>query len=190
MKVITPAEAKINKSDIISMMLRGKVFIYPTDTIYGIGCSAMLPNAVNKIREIKERPDTPFSIIAPSKNWIRENCVITKEAEKWIEQLPGPTTLILKKKEECKIAEELAPGKDTIGVRIPQHWFSMIVREMDVPIVTTSVNKMGKTFMTSLEDLDDEIKISVDFIIDEGKKEGRPSKLVHLEGEEVEVKER
>ena len=189
MQIYTSAEAKLKKAEIQSKIARGQIFIHPTDTIYGIGCSALISTAVKKIREIKERQDTPFSIMVPSVEWIRENCVITKEAEKYIKELPGPVTLILKTKEQ-PVAPEVSPGSNTLGIRIPQHWFHSIVKDLEVPIITTSVNKTGKTFMTSLDDLDPEIAKDVDFAIDEGKKEGRPSKIIHLEGEEVKFRER
>ena len=86
-----------------------------------------------KIREIKQRPDTPFSVMAPSLTWIKENCVISKEAEKYLKQLPGPITLILKTK-DSPVAPEVAPGKDSVGIRIPNHWFHKIVKELKIPI--------------------------------------------------------
>jgi len=190
MQIYTKAEAKLKSSEIQSRIVRGQIFIHPTDTIYGLSCSAKLSNAVKKIREIKERPDTPFSVWVPSVNWIRENCVITKEAEKYLKELPGPVTLILKLKNKKAIAPEVAPGKDSVGVRIPDHWFNRIVEELGVPIITTSVNKTGKMFMTSFDNLDDKIRVKVDFAVDEGEKSGRPSKIIHLEGEEVKVRER
>ena len=61
---------------------------------------------------------------------------------------------------------------------------------IDIPIVTTSVNQTGRVFMTSLEELDSVIETQVGFAIDEGVKQGRPSKIVHLEGEEVKINER
>jgi L-threonylcarbamoyladenylate synthase len=190
MQIYTSDEAKLKKSEIQSRIVRGQVFIHPTDTIYGLGCSAKISKAVQKIRELKQRPDTPFSVMAPSIEWIRENCVITKEAEKYLKELPGPVTLILKLKNKKAIAPEVAPGKDSVGVRIPKHWFHSIVKDLDVPIITTSVNQTGKVFMTSMDNLDDKIRCRVDFIIDEGEKKGRPSKIIHLESEEVKIRER
>ena len=77
----------------------------------------------------------------------------------------------------------MAPAVDTIGIRIPNHWFTPFVEELGLPIVTTSANKVGRMFMTSIEDIDPEIKNNVDFIIYEGEKKGRPSNIVHLEKE-------
>ena len=127
-------------------------------------------------------------LILLRKEWIRKNCVINKEAEKWLDKLPGPYTLILKSK--GGVAKNVAPGLDTIGVRIPRHWFSDLVRELNIPIVTTSANKVGEDFMTSLENLDDEIKNKIEFIIYEDEKNGRPSTIVDLTEKKAKIKER
>lgn len=160
------------------------IFVYPTDTIYGIGCNALNKDAVKKIRAVKERTKNPFSVIAPSKEWIRENCIAGKNAEEWIEKLPGPYTLILKTRRNC-VAENVAPGLKTLGVRIPNHWFSSFAHEIGIPIVTTSANKASQDFMTSLEDLDLDMKSKIDFIIYEGEKRGKPSKIINLTGNEM-----
>ena len=167
----------------------GEVFIYPTDTIYGIGCDARNSNAVKKIRQIKQRVDSPFSVLVPSDDWIRKNCSLSPVAEEWISQLPGPLTLIFKTL-DSPVSDLIAPGLESVGCRIPDHWFSSFVRALGFPIVTTSVNISDQPFMTSLDDLDDSIKNKVDFCIFEGPKQGRPSKIVHLERDDVEIRER
>ncbi|MEK6863553.1 MAG: L-threonylcarbamoyladenylate synthase [Nanoarchaeota archaeon] len=188
METITKTELRLRYAEIAGRIRDGAVFIYPTDTIYGIGCYALDKNAVGKIRRLKERPANPFSIIAPSKEWITENCIITKEAKDLLNKLPGPYTLILKLKNKDAIAKNVNLDQETIGVRIPGHWFGDVVEELGFPIITTSANRSGQPFMTSLEDLDQTIKDGVDFIIYEGEKKGRPSKIVNLV--EGKVKER
>jgi tRNA A37 threonylcarbamoyladenosine synthetase subunit TsaC/SUA5/YrdC len=61
---------------------------------------------------------------------------------------------------------------------------------MGFPITTTSVNEVDKAFMTSQDDLDHKIRAKVDFLIDEGEIDGKPSAIVNLEGEEVKIRER
>ena len=180
MQILTKAELQTHLPKIAERIKSGAVFIYPTDTIYGIGCNAVHEKAVSKVRELKERPTNPVSIIAPSKEWITENCIVNKEVKEWLGKIPGPYTFILKLKNKNAIARNVNQGDGTLGVRIPNHWFSDIVRELGLPIVTTSANRSGKPFMTSLEDLDPKIKEGVDFIIYEGEKKGRPSKIVNL----------
>ena len=181
MRVLNFDELKIEKPSIIDSIVRGAVFIHPTDTIYGIGCNAQSSNSVKKIRKLKSRATNPFSVIAPSFEWIRDNCIITEAAEEWLDKLPGPYTLIFKLKNNC-VAQEVNQGLKTLGIRIPNHWIRNIVAETDGPVVSTSVNKSREDYMTSLEDLDHSIKSGIDFAIYEGKKDGKPSKIVDLTG--------
>lgn len=188
MKIFTREDIEVNKEVIFEVIRNGAVFIHPTDTIYGIGCNAKLAHPVKKVREIKERPDAPFSVIAPGKEWIRKHCVLGKEGEEWLEKLPGPYTLVLKHR-DC-IAKNVAPGLDTLGVRIPGHWFSKIVEELGFPIVTTSANKSGENFMTSIDDLDSDVAKDISFVIYEGEKHGCPSMIVDLTKGKAEIKKR
>ncbi len=190
MRILNFDEFKIERETIIDAIVRGAVFIYPTDTIYGLGCNAENSSSVKKIRLLKARASNPFSVITPSIEWVYENCVITKEGEEWLDKMPGPYTLIfkLKNKNNC-VAKEVNPGIKTLGIRMPRHWFMKVVAEANIPIVTTSVNRSGEDYMTSLEDLDASIKSGVDFILYEGEKIGKPSKIIDL-AENVKVIER
>lgn len=184
MRVLSKEEFEDEKGAIRESLIENcLVFIYPTDTIYGIGCNALNREAVKKIREIKQRKKNPFSVIAPSKEWIDENCIVNENAKDWVKRLPGPYTLILKTKKQC-VAKNVVPGLDTLGVRIPDHWFSNFVHEIGMPIITTSVNKSSEDFMTSLDDLDEEIKSMVDLIVYEGQKKGKPSRIIDLTDQE------
>jgi len=161
-------------------ILKGKIFIYPTDTVYGLGCNATNSRAVEKIKEIKERDSKkPLSIIAPSISWIEENCIVDYDLKKY---LPGPYTLILKKKNSGFLSD-VAKG-ETLGVRIPKSEFCDEIRKAGVPFVTTSVNFSGEPPAASIEDIGLEIIDNVDEIVDSGKLEGEPSTLV-IDGEEV-----
>ena len=192
MRIYNKDEFNLEKEELKKGILEGAVFVHPTDTIYGLGCNAMDSDAVKRLREIKKRCQRPFSVIAPSKEWIYNICACKEKEEcsKWIEKLPGPYTLIISLKEKGMVAKETNNNLDTLGVRIPNHWFSRIVMELNIPIVTTSANFIGEDYMTSLDDLNSEIKSKVDFIIYEGEKTGRPSKLVFLTEEKTEIKER
>jgi L-threonylcarbamoyladenylate synthase len=159
---------------------RGKVFVYPTDTIYGIGCDATNGPAVARIRSIKKRDSKPFSVIAPSVGWIEKNCVLDSEARIWIKKLPGPYTLVLRLSKGAEVAWEVNSGLDTVGVRIPDNWFAEVVAVSGRPFVTTSVNISGMPHMTSPMNMDRSIGEAVDYIIDEGLLENRPSKVVNL----------
>ena len=167
----------------------GAVFIYPTDTIYGIGCDATNDVAVRRVREIKKREDKPFSVIAPSKEWITENCSVPAAGKEWLAKLPGPYTLILKLKKN-RVAHSVNNGMETLGVRIPDHWIAGVAAKLEKPIVTTSVNHANQAFATSVAEIPVEILDEVDFVIDEHRKEGRPSTIVDLTGKEPVIKTR
>ena len=194
-EIVNKEEFFLRKQEFIDAILKGAVFIYPTDTIYGIGCNALDNAAVAKIRAIKRRADAPFSVIAPSKEWITDNCIVDVKAEEWIAKLPGPYTLVLKvksrgKRGEGSVSDSVTHRAATLGIRIPDHWFSEIVSELGVPIVTTSVNESGERHATSAEDIPESISKNVKFIIDEGVKKGSPSTVVNLESGAAKIKER
>lgn len=180
MRVLNFEELNLEKKPVIDLIINGSIFIHPTDTIYGLGCNAELSNPVRKIRELKSRPSKPFSVIAPSLEWIRKNCVVSKDGEELLRRLPGQYTLIFKLRNNNSVAKEVNLGLGTLGIRIPNHWIKGIVAEAGVPIVTTSVNPSGEDYMTSLDDLDPIIKGGIDFVLYEGKKEGKPSRIIDL----------
>jgi tRNA threonylcarbamoyl adenosine modification protein (Sua5/YciO/YrdC/YwlC family) len=190
MRVLSKDELLLKKDEIISKVLKGIVFVHPTDTIYGLGCDARNEKAVARIRKLKKRKEDPFSVIAPSKKWIEENCELSSEAKKWLEKLPGPYTFILKLKNKRSIAANVNPVSNTLGVRMPKHWVKDIVSSLGFPIITTSANQTGRDFMTSMENLDPEISKGLDLVIYEGEKRGKPSTIVDLTKKEVKVKER
>ncbi len=181
MRTLNKDDYNVNKHKILKQIDQGAVFIHPTDTIYGIGCDATNPEAVNKIRDAKQRRTQPFSVIAPSRDWVRANCIVDQEAEDWLAKLPGPYTIILKLKNQNAVAKNVNPTEDgTIGMRRPDHWISEITNDLNKPIITTSANITGKNFMTSMDNLDLNVKKKMDFIIYEGEKKGRPSTIVDL----------
>lgn len=183
MKVLSKNDVVVNRPKLIEQIKRGAVFIYPTDTIYGIGCDATNDSSVRKIRELKERDTKPFSVIAPSIDWIKENCGLNDKAKAWLLKLPGPYTLILNLKNPNAVCAQTNMGLKTLGVRIPDHWISSVVADVGKPVITTSVNLAGKPPATRREQIE---QFAVDFIIFEGDKQGKPSTVIDLtKGEEV-----
>jgi L-threonylcarbamoyladenylate synthase len=167
--------------DLQKEILRGKIFIYPTDTIYGLGCDATNKVAVEKIKIIKGRDkDKPLSVIAPSFKWIEENMIIDVDLKKY---LPGPYTLILKKKKGDFLSHVSA--SDTLGIRIPNHQITREIQKASVPFITTSVNLSGEPFLTNIEELKEDIKKQIDHIIKSPYDlSGKPSTLI-INGKEI-----
>ena len=198
MRVLNKEEFEQEKPKLLKQ-LRQSVFLYPTDSIYGIGCDATNPDLVQKVREAKNSTLQPFSVIAPSKEWVYDHCEVPPHAKEWVDQLgslieidgdPKAVSLILNLKDKDAMAPNVLQGKDTLSVRMPAHWFSDAVAEMGVPVITTSANPTGGDFMTSMENLHPRVKQYVDYCIYEGEKTGNPSTLVHLDKDEIDIKKR
>lgn len=168
------------QEEIKGRIQQGQVFVYPTDTIYGIGCDAGNPAAVKRIRDIKDT-DHPFSVIAPSIEWIRSKTVVNHP--EYLERLPGPYTLIFRKQEPVFL-KAAAPG-DSLGVRIPDHPLTWLFQKSGMPIVTTSVNLSGSPFNVNPDEI--KSKFDIDFLINAGPLEGTPSKVIDLTGKEPRV---
>lgn len=167
----------MHSEKLIKKIKDGSLFIYPTDTIYGLGCNALNKKAVERLKKLKKRDaKKPLSIIAPSKTWILKN-TITKKVflDKY---LPGRYTLILKKRNP-KSMNWVSKTK-TLGIRIPRNSFSILIKKANVPFITTSVNFSGKKPATKLTEIPKNILDKVDMIVltKNESLSGKPSTIV------------
>lgn len=178
MNIITKKTFLKNKQKYLRLITNGKLFIYPTDTIYGIGCDATNTKAVQAIHILKQREKKPFSVLIPSKDWILENCIVSSSAKRWLRKLPGKYTFILPLKNKKAVASSVHLGDYTLGVRIPKHWVRLVVATFGKPIVTTSVNITGQQFMTSLSGIPASFKKKIAFVIYEGPNKAHPSTII------------
>ena len=173
---------KIN--EITSLDVKTKIIIYPTDTVYGIGCNAFDELLVDRLYDIKKRErDKAVSVIAPSKIWILDNFVCDETLiDKY---LPGAYTLILKKKESSFLSA-VSCG-DSVGIRMIKHKFQDIVSSCGIPFVTTSANISGEKTPVMMGDISEDLKNEVDIIIDEGMLLGKSSKIIDFTGTKEKV---
>ncbi len=184
-RLFTIAETK--KSEhlqhvLIRKIVDGSIFVYPTDTVYGIGCNALIPEAVERVKRIKERiNDKPFSVIAPSFQWILDHFKTSNDFIK--KYLPGRYTLILEKRNEHFLRQ--ACKEKTLGIRIPKNYFSSLIKKAGVPFITTSANISGGPPASSIKEIDQKIIAEVDFVIDGRKLLGVPSALIFADGRKV-----
>ncbi len=187
MKII-PLEAALkdmNRVELAKAIRNGAVLIYPTDTLYGIGCNALVREGVEKIMKAKGRePGKPFSVIAPSKAWITENTRITADNAQFVDNLlPGPYTVILK----SKINIPLVTGEGKLGVRIPRSEFCDFIRSQGFPFVTTSVNLSTTGPVTCLSDVPARIAEATDYAIDAGELNGISSRIFDISGKDLQI---
>ncbi|MFN3527615.1 MAG: L-threonylcarbamoyladenylate synthase [Candidatus Altarchaeaceae archaeon] len=158
----------------------GKVIIYPTDTVYGIGCRINFSDSIKRIFEIKKRKfDKPLSVAFHDLNQLKEFVILNEKQENFIkEHLNLPYTFIVEKNPE-KISDIITGNKNFVGVRIINH---EIVRELtkEYPIITTSANLSGKPPAKSFEEIDNEIAEKVDLILKGECKHKKPSTVIDL----------
>jgi len=170
----------LKEREIIREIKNGAIFIYPCDTIYGLGCNALNGASVKRLREIKQRSEKPFSVIAQSKEWILRNFEARKN---YVNRLPGPYTFIMRPKKQGLLSVEVTKGNDTVGVRIPDHPFIKVIQKAKVPFVTTSVNFAGQRPATDISKIPSEIINNVDYIIGDIVLDNAPSTLIDLTSE-------
>ena len=161
-------------SDIIK---KNGIVIYPTETVYGIGANIFSNIALEKIFKIKKRDkDKPVSVAVSDFSMMEELVYVGKKEKQFIEKfLPGPVTVLLKKKEI--VNDMLTSGSELVGIRFPAHKTTIELIELaGVPITSTSANFSGEAPPRRVED----IRISADYIIDGGECRGEPSTVVDL----------
>ena len=139
----------ISVDDAVREISNGKIIIYPTDTVWGVGCDAFNQGAVDKLFRLKEKKEPGVSIILNNKEQINDFCIINEYVTNISDNfLPGPITLILKAK------KEFAKGvtrDGNIGIRIPKHRISLELAKK-TPIITTSANKHGEEIAKNIEE--------------------------------------
>lgn len=180
-KKITSAELAL----IIKSLNRGEVMVYPTDTIYGLGCLATDVKAIKKIKVIKKRDENkPFIILVSSLYMAKKYCFVSKKQELILKELWSgrrPTSVILKQRNLLPI--ELIPKQKGIAVRLPKSDFlRKMIRTSGTPIVSTSFNVSGEPVWNQVAFLADKklTKADPDLIIDGGELNNKASKIIDL----------
>jgi len=161
---------------------RGRIIIYPTDTVYGIGCRIDALHSVEQLFEIKKRSlSNPLSIACSSMEMVGRCAVLDEGDELFIEErLDGAFTFIAKKRDY--VDDLITAGRDSVGVRLPS---ADVVRELiegiDCPVITTSANTSGRKAPSRVEEIEQRMLDSVDLLIDSGPcRVGKPSKIIDL----------
>lgn len=151
----------------VNVLRAGGVILYPTDTIWGIGCDATNDEAVQKVFAIKQRDDSKSLIILLDQDsklnrYIRE---IPEAAWDILDHVDKPTTLILDG--AYNISEKVIAADGSVGVRIcKQELCQKIIRKLNRPLVSTSANLSGTKAPASFHEVSDHIRSGVDYIVD------------------------
>ncbi len=167
------------------VMLGGGTVIFPTDTVYGLGCDATNETAVRRVFKIKGRDETkPLSVMARDMAMVKKVAFIDGKLERALETIwPGAITVILWRRH--KLPAVLSAGRETIGLRIPDYKFTFCLAEnMGRPFVATSANISSQQATTKIGEVMKYFEKSVsrpDLVLDAGDlKFSEPSTVLDL----------
>ena len=173
---------EINKA--LEVLKSGGVILYPTDTIWGLGCDATNPEAVEKLLKIKNRPaEKSLIVLLDVDNKLQSYVAeIPDVAYDLIEYAENPMTIIFSG------AKNLAPNvinaDGSVGIRVVKHDFcTPLIQRFRKPIVSTSANLSGQPSPKYFDDMDPEIIEAVDYVVDfeqENRNNKKPSTIIKL----------
>ncbi|MDB5208816.1 MAG: threonylcarbamoyl-AMP synthase [Flavisolibacter sp.] len=150
----------------LSVARNGGVFLYPTDTVWGLGCDAANRKAIDRIYKIKQRNESKSLIIlvADEREILQYVAALDLAVFDFIEQQQKPTTIIFDG--AINLPGNLIAEDGSIAIRIVQDSFCRhLIKRLRKPIVSTSANISGKPQPNFFDEVEAEIKISVDHIV-------------------------
>ncbi len=170
----------------ISILRQGGIVAFPTDTVYGLGACASIPQAMERVYKVKERPrNMPLPLL------LADMSQITKVAEPvppiaWLlihSFLPGALTIVLHKSNS--VPDIIAAGGATIAIRIPSHPIPIaLVEGLGTPIVGTSANLSGRPSLLTADEVYSQLGDKIDLVIADGRcPGGKESTIVDVTGQ-------
>lgn len=172
----------------VEILRRGGVIIYPTDTIYGLGCDITCKEAVEKIRLIKGRDDKkPMSFVCADLANVSQYARVSNYAYRILKRcLPGPYTFVLPTTRETP--RMLQSKQKTVGLRVPDHPVPLaVINELGNPIISTSANLSSEEVLTDPSQLEEVLGSQVDLILECGQLPILPSSVISLVGDKAEI---
>jgi len=180
--IVIKVEASADYPIVKGEILTGGIIVYPTDTLYGLGCDPSNGNAVARVAELKGRSrqqpvSVAFHSFQAAKAWLDIAPAVAREAKRL---LPGPVTLILK-------ASAAAPPSivfdGNIGLRVPDDERVLKFLKACGPLTATSANRHGEKAPAALAELSHEIRHAIKICVDGGfAKYARPSTVIDMTG--------
>jgi L-threonylcarbamoyladenylate synthase len=158
----------------------GGLVVYPTETVYGLGADALNPEAVASVFEVKGRDrDKPLSLGVPSVDSALEFTTPNDRELRFMRAfLPGPVTVVVPKRET--VPDVLTGGRETVGVRVPDHEVALALFEAaETPVTATSANRSGKGSSRTVGAVDPAIRERAT-VIDGGETPGTESTVVDV----------
>lgn len=171
-------------------MRRGEIVIYPTDTLYGLGCDALNNNAIEKICRLKgiKSEKTNLSIICHNLSEVAKYAKVNNQQFRILkDNLPGPFTFILSALSKLPKAFK---GRKTVGIRIPDNAIALALAEaLGNPIMTSSVRDpySDEDYICEPELIAERFEADVTIVIDGGRSGMEPSTVVDITDDEPEI---
>ena len=165
----------------VAVMRRGGVILYPTDTIWGIGCDATCEAAVRRVFEIKQRADSKsLSVLVDSPNRLQRYVRnVPDVAWDLIDLATRPLTLILDG--AVNLAPDVVAADGSVGIRVTSEDFSrQLCYRMERAIVSTSANISGEPTAHTFAEISDEVKQAVDYVCSSRQNEKRPAEASQI----------
>ncbi len=163
----------------VAVLRKGGVILYPTDTVWGIGCDARNAEAVAKVFKIKQRADSKALITLVGSLAQLERTVdeIPDVAYSLIEYSERPLTIVYDRPAPgARLAEALLADDGSLGVRLTTEEFSAaLCRAFGAPLVSTSANISGKPTPATFAEISDEVRSAVDYICTSRRDETKPA---------------
>jgi tRNA threonylcarbamoyl adenosine modification protein (Sua5/YciO/YrdC/YwlC family) len=181
----------ITLDEIAENLKRGKVIVYPTDTVYGLIAAATDEKAVDKIFKIKKRSRTmPLPIFVNNLDAARKLAIMDGKQERFLKKVwPGKTTVVLKRKTKTKL---YGVADETIALRVPNYKLvNDLLVKVGIPLTGTSANISGKPATGRIKEILKQFqgkKFQPDLVVNAGNlKRARPSTVISLIGSKPET---
>jgi L-threonylcarbamoyladenylate synthase len=176
----------------LEVVRQGGVILYPTDTVWGLGCDATNPGAVKRIFEIKQREDAKSMLVLIENqnmlnSYVRE---VPEVAWQLIEVADKPMTIVYPGAKN--LAHNLLAPDGSVGIRVTSEIFTeQLIQRFRKPIVSTSANLSGKPTPQNFDEIAEEIKSAVDYVVQyrqDEKARVSPSSIIKLgTGGEIQI---
>ena len=168
----------------VEIMRKGGIILYPTDTIWGIGCDATNADAVKRVYDLKQRTDSKAMLVLVDNEARLDRYVtdVPEVAYQLVEVADKPLTVIYDGAKN--LAPNLVGSDGSIGIRVTREAFSReLCRRFGRPVVSTSANVSGEPSPACFADISDDIKNAVDYVVQSRQREktkSAPSSIIKL----------
>ncbi|MBL7818630.1 MAG: threonylcarbamoyl-AMP synthase [Saprospiraceae bacterium] len=177
--------------EILNVLRHGGVILYPTDTIWGLGCDATNAEAVDKISTIKERtPDKGYVLLVDSVEMLKKHVgIVHPRVETLLSYHVRPLTIIYD--EAFGVASNVLAPDGSVGIRVTQDPFCReLIAQFGKPIVSTSANRSGAPFPAHFGEISSDVLEKVDLVVkykQDVKERGEPSVIARFNREYEEL---